>query len=78
MSYKDKVYLLAMMAMMAGDKSMYALPRTTRIESESKKDLPCWNVDGHTIYAKDEKTALKYARKRGLLREGVIVKEDNK
>lgn len=71
-------FFAMMAAIMAGDKSMYAFPSTTKTESEPKKDLPCWNVDGHIIYAKDEKTALKYARKRGLLKEGVIVKEDKK
>lgn len=39
-----------------------------------KHDLPCWDVNGAVIYAKDEKTATKYAKKRGLWRPGTIVK----
>lgn len=37
------------------------------IKPMPKKDLPKWEINGHTIFAKDEKTAIKYARKRGLM-----------
>ncbi len=43
-------------------------------EEKTKQDLPRWDVNGHIIFAKDEKTAIKYAKKRGLWTSGAIVK----
>lgn len=40
----------------------------------SKTDLPRWDVNGNVIFAKDAKTAEKYAKKRGLWVTGTIVK----
>ena len=36
-------------------------------------DLPKWRCGEHIIYAKDEKTAMKYAKKRGLWRKGITI-----
>ena len=72
-------FILAAAIMAAGKNDLFAFPRSSRNEyaSPRPKDLPRWKVDGHTIYAKDEKTALKYAKKRGFWKEGVkVIKED--
>ncbi len=37
-------------------------------------DLPKWRYGEHIIYAKDEKTAMKYVKKRGFWKEGYSVK----
>lgn len=60
------------------DRRHYALPSKFDSRQEVRRDLPCWDIDGATIYAKDEKTAIKYAKKRGLWRSGAIVKRIQK
>ena len=37
-------------------------------------DLPRWSVGGKILYAKNEHDAIKYAKKRGLYKEGVEIK----
>lgn len=75
---RNSLYLLAgMMAMAAqGDRIFDTPKRQSRyIPTRSNKDLPAWKVGGHVIHAKDEKTAIKYAKKRGLWNEGIIVEK---
>lgn len=65
----------AMMMAAAGyDKKIFDTGTRTVPSYPTRRDLPCWDVNGTTIYAKDEKTAIKYAKKRGLWRPGTIVK----
>ena len=75
---RAKFQLLATAAMMmaaASDKQLFDTgPSKVYVKPISKTDLPCWDVNGAVIYAKDEKTAEKYAKKRGLWRPGTIVK----
>ena len=75
---KARFQLLAAAALMmtaASDKRLFDMgPSRVYVKPISKKDLPAWDVNGQVIYAKDEKTALKYAKKRGLWHPGIIVK----
>lgn len=74
---RTKFQLLATAAMMmavASNKPLFDTgPSKVYVKPIAKKDLPRWDVNGHVIYAKDEKTALKYAKKRGLWVPGTIV-----
>lgn len=74
-------YLLAsamMMAAAGNDGKMLFDTGTRTVPSyPARRDLPCWDVNGHVIYAKDAKTAEKYAKKRGLWVPGTIVKPIN-
>ncbi len=40
-------------------------------------DLPKFRIGEHVLFAKDEKTAIKYAKKRGLWKEGCTVEPIN-
>ena len=75
---RAKFQLLATAAMMmaaASDKQLFDTGTSkVYVKPRQKTDLPCWEVNGAVIYAKDEKTAEKYAKKRGLWRPGTIVK----
>ena len=62
----------AMMAALSDKQLFHTGP--SKVKPISKTDLPRWDVNGSVIYAKDEKTATKYAKKRGLWRPGTIVK----
>lgn len=75
---KNSLYLLAgMMAMAAqGDRIFDTPKRQSRyIPTPPPKDLPHWKVGEHIIHAKDEKTALKYAKKRGYWKEGITIEK---
>lgn len=75
---RKKFDLLAAGAMLmasAYDKKLfYTGPSTVYAKKITKRDLPRWDINGHIIFAKDEKTAEKYAKKRGLWIPGTIVK----
>lgn len=75
---RTKFQLLAMGAMImatANDKQLFDTGTSkVYVKPISRTDLPRWDVNGAVIYAKDEKTATKYAKKRGLWRPGTIVK----
>ena len=76
---KSKVYpyLLAtamMMAAAGNDKKIFDTGTRIVPSYPTRRDLPQWGVNGHIIFAKDEKTAEKYAKKRGLWVAGAIVK----
>lgn len=77
---KGKMYsgLLAtamMMAAAGNDNRFFDTGiRTVPDYPAKQRDLPRWDVNGHIIFAKDEKTAEKYAKKRGLWIAGTIVK----
>lgn len=49
-------------------------PRSKGPKLAKPASHPAWDVNGQVVYAKDEKTALKYAKKRGLWHLGIIVK----
>ena len=65
-----------MMLAAAGNDDKKIFDTGTRIvpSYQPRRDLPRWDVNGHIIFAKDEKTAEKYAKKRGLWVPGTIVK----
>ena len=75
---KARFQLLAAATMMmaaATDKQLFDTgPSKIYVKPIQKHDLPRWDVNGHVIFAKDAKTAEKYAKKRGLWRSGTIVK----
>ena len=75
---KSKFALLAAGAMLmasAYDKKLFDTG-TSRVyfKKITKQDLPRWDVGGQIIFAKDAKTAEKYAKKRGMWRPGMTVK----
>ena len=63
-----------MAALVQSGGSMYKGPRIRTVQAKPAKGLPRWDVGGNTIFAKNEKDALKYARKRGLYRDGMEIK----
>lgn len=71
-------YLLAtamMMAAAGNDKNIFDMGTPRIVPSyPTRRDLPRWDINGHVIFAKDAKTAEKYAKKRGLWIPGTIVK----
>ena len=75
---RKKFALLAASAMLmasAYDKKIFDTGASTVYAKKiTKQDLPRWDVGGHVIFAKDEKTAEKYAKKRGFWVSGTIVK----
>lgn len=74
MSLKTHIYTLALaMAAMSAGGNLYGGGRVDNTKPYPKNaDLPKWDYDGHRIFAKDEATAIKYAKKRGLYKEGVV------
>ena len=75
MSLKSSILMCASMAMLAMNDPFYKDPynELKHTVPVKKKDLPKWKVGDNIIYAKDEKTAMKYAKKRGFWREGMTV-----
>ena len=78
MSIKNQLYRMAALAMVAEamqDKNHYysGRPADTSKPYPKNADLPKFNVGGTIIHAKDEKTAIKYAKKRGIWKEGMSV-----
>lgn len=62
----------------ANNKELFSVPSLSRNNDiKPRKSLPRWEINGYSIFAKDEKTAIKYAKKRGLWKEGTIVKSYN-
>ena len=71
------LYLLAtamMMAAAGNDKKIFNTGTRTVPSYPTRRDLPRWDVNGHVIFAKDAKTAEKYAKKRGLWASGIVIK----
>ena len=65
----------AIMAAAAADKNLFGMGTSTVYAKKiTKQDLPRWEINGHILFAKDEKTAVKYAKKRGFWKDGTIVK----
>lgn len=65
----------AIMAAAACYKNLFDTgPSTVYAKKITKQDLPRWDVGGQIIFAKDSKTAEKYAKKRGMWRPGMTVK----
>ena len=78
MKLKVYPYLLAtamMMAAAGNDKKIFDTGKRIVPSYPSRRDLPRWGINGHVIFAKDEKTAEKYAKKRGLWIPETIVKQ---
>lgn len=69
--------LAGMMSMAAYRDPIFDTPKRERrvVALPKKGDLPAWKVGEHVIHAKDEKTAVKYAKKRGLWKEGVTIEQ---
>ena len=65
----------AMIAGMMQDGNPYysGRPADTSKPYPKNADLPKFNVGGTIIHAKDEKTAIKYAKKRGVWKDGMSV-----
>lgn len=76
MGMKSKLFMLAGMMMMGtqGEQYFDAMKRTPSFPPQPRYDLPSWKVGDSIICAKDEKTAIKYAKKRGLWKEGITIK----
>lgn len=73
MSLKSHIYTLALaMAAMSQGNNLYAERTSSQKQYPKNKDLPKWDYDGHRIFAKDEATAIKYAKKRGFYKEGIV------
>lgn len=74
---RNRIYPFLGAALLASaiDKKIFDTG-TSRVYAKkiTKQDLPRWDVGGQIIFAKDEKTAIKYAKKRGLWRPGTIIK----
>ena len=71
--------LLAGLAMLAAsaDKQLFDIgPSKVYVKPIPKNNLPCWDINGKQVFAKDEKTAIKYAKKRGYWCTGAIVKKN--
>ena len=79
MDLKKFALLTAEAMLMASAYNQKLFDTGTRIvpsyPTRRRRDLPCWDVNGHVIFAKDAKTAEKYAKKRGLWIPGTIVKQ---
>ena len=75
MSLKQQLLMAALYAAATPwDHPLYATRRREKPKPEpAPKSLPRWDVGGHVIYAKNEKDALKYAKKRGLFKDGMQV-----
>lgn len=72
MSLKSHIYTLALaMAAMSQGNNLYAERKSSQKQYPKNKDLPKWDYDDHRIFAKDEATAIKYAKKRGFYKEGI-------
>ena len=78
MNMKKQYAILAAAGMLMASAYKYfdvGSPNTNAVPiSQPKYSLPRWDIGGHIIFAKDEKTAEKYAKKRGLWVPGTIVK----
>ena len=77
MNHKGYMHVLATAMMMAAacyDKKIFDTGTRIVPSHPTKRDLPRWDVNGTVIFAKDAKTAEKYAKKRGLWVPGTIVK----
>lgn len=77
MSMKKVIMQAAAFAMLASAGVMdnpYGTPRFDNTKPYPKsKSLPKWKVGDSIIHAKDENTAIKYAKKRGLWKDGMAV-----
>lgn len=75
MSIKSTLFQMAALAMLQEwGSNMYSSRRIDNSKPYPKNaDLPKFNVGGTIIHAKDEKTAIKYAKKRGVWKEGMSV-----
>lgn len=67
--------LIAGMAMMPQSKNLFDTRIRYSNPAPQHTDLPRWKIGEHIIHAKDAKTAEKYAKKRGLWKEGYKVEK---
>jgi hypothetical protein len=75
---KKSPTFFAMMAAMLASDNRHALPKDTTYrpagEITGRYNLPKWDVNGHTIFARNEAEAAKRARKRGLVNGEITIK----
>lgn len=65
---------LALGAIGQYEDELFAFPRKGASPKpyQKPKSLPRWKVGETIIYAKNEKDAIKYAKKRGVWKEGMV------
>lgn len=65
----------AMLALTTQNQDLFDTGHKARYQPQpqTRKDLPKFKVGDRIIYAKDIKTALKYAKKRGLYKPGIEI-----
>lgn len=65
----------AMMLATVQNRDLFDTGNKARYQPQPKtrKDLPKFKIGDQTIYAKDIKTAIKYAKKRGLYKPGIEI-----
>lgn len=70
---KISLYLLAMAMAQPHYNSGRDTPsrEVKQLEKAKKYSLPSWSFEGHIIYARNEREAIKRAGKRGIWREGM-------
>lgn len=69
MNMKNRLLIMsAMMLAAAKNPDLFDTGHKARYQPQpqTRKDLPRFKIGDQTIYAKDIKTAIKYAKKRGL------------
>lgn len=64
---------LAMLMIASQNGDIFRGPSRPYQTPSQKRDLPAWKVGEHIIHAKDEKTAMKYAKKRGLWSPDLVI-----
>lgn len=72
--YRDLLMTAMIMAAVSNGKNIFDTGTRIVPSYHGGRDLPRWDINGHIIFAKDAKTAEKYAKKRGLWVPGTIVK----
>ena len=79
MSLKKTIFMAAAMAALAGmGNDFYSGKRHSEGKPYPKPaSLPRWRVGEHILFAKNAADAEKYARKRGLWKEGCTVEPIN-
>ena len=76
---KKQFTLLAAMAAMLAVDNRHGLPKDTtyrpKSETGGRYNLPKWDFEGNIIFARNEKEAVKRAKKRGHWRDGMTYKQ---
>lgn len=71
--------LLTALAMAALTQGCYVPPKDKtyrpKHSTSGRYNLPLWDFEGQPVYARNEKEAIKRAKKRGYWREGMSYKQ---